>query len=276
MIYSRLAVTPSEPGRRDAVSAALFEAGAEGLLEDGDALVAVFANESSAYAAQRAAEAADGDGRATVEAFDPGDWIKAWRDGVGAHRVGRFVIAPPWIADTLDPEWTIAIDPAMGFGTGEHETTRITLSLLEHVVRAGDTCVDAGCGSGVLAIAAAKLGARAVAIEIDPLAITNAEENVSRNNADDRVSVIEGDVTSLLPLLAPVRVIVANIIAPVLRDLLPVFDAALSRGGEIVVGGVLRTERDGFVAACAASGWRLAQEVSEGDWWSGHLVRANE
>jgi ribosomal protein L11 methyltransferase len=273
VIYSRLAVTPSEPSRREAVSAALFDAGAEGILEDGAALVVVFSDELSAQHAQRAARAVDAAGYSSVEPFDPGDWTKAWREGVRAHHVGRFVIAPPWIADTFDPAWTIAIDPAMGFGTGEHETTRITLSLLQDVVRDGDTCVDVGCGSGVLAIAAARLGARAVAIEIDPLAIGNAEENVARNGATDRVTVIEGDASALLPLLAPVHVIVANIIAPVLIEMLPVFATTLAPGGTVIVGGVLRKERDVFVAAATDLGWTLARELHEGDWWSGQLHR---
>jgi ribosomal protein L11 methyltransferase len=198
--------------------------------------------------------------------------MEAWRQGVGPREVGRFVIAPPWRVDEVAGRDVIVIDPGMGFGTGEHETTRMSLSLLQLVVAEGDTVADVGCGSAVLAIAAAKLGAaRVAAIEIDPLAIVNAEENVERNGMTGRVSVIEGDATTLLQLLAPLRVVVANIIAPVLLELLPVVRSAIVPHGDVVVGGILASERDGFVDAVARDGWHLVNEQREGDWWGGHL-----
>jgi ribosomal protein L11 methyltransferase len=277
MIYARLAVTPSDPARRDAVSAALFAAGAGGLLEEGPRFISVFGDAAAAQIAADAARAADASVHTSCEPYEPGDWSEAWRRGVGAHTVGRLTIAPPWLAAEHAAGSTILIEPGMGFGTGEHETTRLAVALLQRVIRDGDVVADVGCGSAVLAIAAAKLGAaRVAAIENDPLAIDNAEENVARNGVGERVSVIEGDAGSLLPLLAPVRVIVANIIAPVLRELLPVFGQALTAGGDVIVGGVLRAERDEFVRDAAALQWRVAGEDAEGDWWSAHLRRVAE
>jgi ribosomal protein L11 methyltransferase len=272
VIYTRLAVTPSDPARREAVSAALFAGGAEGILEEGAALVSVFTDARVARSAERAARNADSKAIIVVAPYDPGDWMNAWRQGVGPREVGRFVIAPPWRADELTGRDVIVIDPGMGFGTGEHETTRMSLSLLQGVVADGDVVADVGCGSAVLAIAAAKLGAaRVAAIEIDPLAIVNAEENIERNGVGDRVTVVEGDATSLLPLLAPLRVVVANIIAPVLLELLPVVQRAIVPHGDVIVGGILASERDGFVRAVELDGWRLVNEQCEGDWWGGHL-----
>ena len=277
MTYSRLTVTPSDTARRDAVSAALFAAGAQGLLEEGARFVTVFATDSEARIAGRAVLDADSSAHTLCEEYDPGNWIDAWRRGVTAHQVGRLVVTPPWEADLYDGATTVVIDPAMGFGTGEHETTRISLLLLQDVVRTGDFVADIGCGSGVLAIAAAKLGAgRAAAIEVDPLAIENAGENVARNGVGERVSVIEGDACVLLPLLAPVRVIVANIIAPVLLEMLPVIDRALEPLGDVIVGGVLRSERDGFVRDLAHVRWRVVREEGEGDSWGAHLRRNGE
>jgi ribosomal protein L11 methyltransferase len=187
------------------------------------------------------------------------------------------VIAPPWLAAEYDAMATIVVEPSTGFGTGEHETTRATLLLLQRVVRAGDVVIDAGCGSGVLAIAAARLGAaRVVAIDNDPQAITNADDNVVRNGVGDRVTVIDGDALVLAPLLAPARVIVANIIASVLVEFLPAADRALAPGGDVIVGGVLRSERDGFMRDAAYLGWRIEREHPEGEWWSGHLRRTRE
>lgn len=274
MTYTRLAVSPSDPARRDAVSAALFEAGAGGILEDGDRLVVVFETEATARTAEAAARVADSGAATVCEAYDPGDWNDAWRRGVRAHPVGGLVVAPPWLADSYPRDTTIVIDPGLGFGTGEHETTRLALRLLQEVVRAGDSVADVGCGSGVLALAAARLGAaRVVALENDGQGVANAVENVERNALGDVVKVIEGDAAVLLPLLGPVRVIAANIIAPVLVALLPVFDRSLAPAGELVVGGVLTAERDQFVAAARAGGFVPVAEVSEGDWWSARLVR---
>jgi ribosomal protein L11 methyltransferase len=274
VIYTRLAVTPSDASRCEAVSAALFGAGAEGVLEEGAALVTVFAERADAEAAARAAHDADPDATTRIEAFDPGDWMAAWRTGVRAHTIDGMTIAPPWLAGDATAATMVAIDPGLGFGTGEHESTRISLRLLQRVMRPGDFVIDVGSGSGVLAIAAAKLGAgRVCAIEVDPLAISNAHENFARNGVDDRVSMIEGDATSLVALAGPARVIVANIIATVLLQLFPVFSDAIEDDGRVIVGGILLSERDAFVAELAQMGWTLSHDEREGEWWGGVLEK---
>lgn len=277
MTYTRLAVTPSAPGRRDAVSAALFAAGAEGLVEEGLAFVTVFADDGAARTAERAARAADDAATTACSALMSIDYTSEWRANVRAHTVGGLVIAPPWLAGESDLAKTVVIDPGLGFGTGEHETTRGALALLQDVIRPGDRVADVGCGSAVLAIAAARLGAaRVTALEIDAQSIGNAEENVVRNGVGACVTVVEGDATTLLPLVGPVRVIAANIIASVLVSLLPAFDAALAPHGDVVVGGVLRDERDAFARDLASAGWRVVRDLTDGEWWSAHVRRAAE
>ena len=276
-MYERLAVTPSAPARREAVSAALFAAGAGGLLEDGAALIAVFADAEEARGARRAAMAVDAGAAVAQESFEPGDYLTAWREGVRAHRVGSLVIAPPWLAGAHDAACTIVIDPGTGFGTGEHETTRLTLSLLQRVVRPGDVVADVGCGSGVIAIAAARLGAaRVAAIENDHEAVVNAEGNIALNPVAGVVTLVEADAAAVLPLLAPLRVIAANIIATVLIELFGVFDSALTPDGDLIVGGILLDERDGFVESARHAGWRVVRDQSEGAWWGAHLRRAGQ
>ena len=212
---------------------------------------------------------ADADSRLDITWIDDADWARQWRAGLGSHRVGNLTVMPPWLAEHADPLSTIVIDPGMGFGTGEHPTTRGALGLLQSVVRTGDVVINVGTGSGVLAIAAAKLGARRVAaIEIDPDAIGNAGSNVLANGATDRVRVIEGDGAVLLPMLAPVDVIVANIISSVLLDLLPSMAAALRPDGHAILGGILLEERENMSALLAQSGWRLGEDSVEGIWWS--------
>jgi ribosomal protein L11 methyltransferase len=121
----------------------------------------------------------------------------------------------------------------------------------------------------VLSIAAAKLGAvRVAAIEIDYDSIGNAEANVIANGVQDRVEIIEGDAAILLPLLAPVRVILANIISSVLIPLLPTMRVSLWSGGQAILAGILHDERGAMVDALDADGWVVEREDTEDVWWS--------
>jgi ribosomal protein L11 methyltransferase len=275
VICTRVSVTPSADTAREAVSAALFVAGAQGILEDGARLVSVFTDAATAADAEREVRTADPDAVIEREEFDPGDYDAAWRASVQPRMVGRMRITPPWRASEGEANTTIVIEPGTGFGTGEHETTRCALVLLQDLVRPGDTVADLGCGSAVLAIAAARLGAaRVVAIELDGEAIPNAEENVALNAVGDRVTVIEGDAGALLPLLAPLDVVVANIISSVLVGLLPAVHPVLAPGARVVVSGVLVAERDDFLAVIATDGWQVRRETQEGEWWAAELTRS--
>ena len=121
----------------------------------------------------------------------------------------------------------------------------------------------------MLAIAAAKLGATKVfAIENDPDAIGNAEENVAANDVGGRVQVLEGDANLFLPLVAPVRVVLANIISAVIRELLPVIERSLAPDGVAIFSGMLVVERDAMRAAFTDAGWAVVAEHAEGEWWT--------
>ena len=260
-------------GCRDAALAALFAAGSQGVHEDGDALVTHFPDASSADAARRAVLAACPGAAVEVTPLPDIDWTERWKQGVRAHRLGRLTVAPPWLAGELDPATTIVIDPAMGFGTGEHATTRGVVRLMQDVVRPGDHVADLGAGSAVLSIAAAKLGAaRVAAIEMDHEAIGNAEENVERNGVGDRVRVLEGDAAVMLPLVAPVRVVLANILSSVHVELLPVIEPSLTADGEAILSGILVSERAAMLDVLHARGWEARAEDSEDAWWSVHVA----
>jgi ribosomal protein L11 methyltransferase len=126
----------------------------------------------------------------------------------------------------------------------------------------------------VLAIAAARLGAaRVFAIEHDVDSIGNAELNVTTNGVADRVAVLEGDAQLLLPLVAPVQVILANIISSVLLELLPLLGASLAPDGVMILSGILREEREMMVSALEAAGWRIDAEDAEEQWWSVRVRR---
>jgi ribosomal protein L11 methyltransferase len=257
---------------RDAVLAALFDAGSQGVQEEGDALLTHFPPETSADVVRLAIRAASDAAEIEIGKTPSVDWSEAWKSGIGSHALGAITVGPPWLATSGDS--VVVIDPGMAFGTGEHPTTRCVVRLMQGVVRPGDRVADLGSGSGVLAIVAARLGAACVvAIEMDPDAIGNAEENLARNGVCGVVHVLEGDAAVLLPLVAPVSVILANIISSVLTELLPVFAASLSAGGRAILSGILAEERAHMMTVLERGGWRVVAEEREEVWWSAVVAR---
>jgi ribosomal protein L11 methyltransferase len=260
-----LRITPNS--NRDGVIAALFDSGSQGVQEDGASVVTHFPDDAPIEQIRDAVIAADPRADISIGAAPEVDYSE-WRAAVGAHNVGDLVIAPPWLASAYDPAKTIVVDPEMAFGTGEHSSTRGAMRLMHHAVNTGDVVADLGAGSAVLSIAAVRLGAaRVAAVEIDHDSIANAEANVRANDVDEQVEVIEGDATLLLPLLAPVRLVLANIISSVLIPMLPVISGALSAGGQAILAGILAEERDEMIAAFSDR-WTIQREDLEGLWWS--------
>ena len=258
------------PGsRRDDVLAAIFDSGAQAVQEVEGGLATSVQGARAADELKAAILQASSDAAVEIAPLPDVDWTAEWKKSVRAHELGALTVCPPWLADGRDPARTIVIEPAMAFGTGEHQTTRGVLRLMQGVIRKGDRVADLGAGSAVLAIAAVKLGAGWVAaIELDHDAIENAEENVRRNGVADRVRVIEGDAGLLLPLVAPVRVITANIQVSVLAPILPALAAALTADGRAILSGILVTEREGMLGFLAEHGWTVHAEDTEEAWWS--------
>lgn len=275
MSWVRVAITPSAGASRERLAAAIFGAGAEGILEAGDALVTHVVDAEAAERVVAAARAVDSAAGAESAILDDVDWSLKWRDQIGVQQLGTLTVAPPWLAADREPGTTIVIEPAMAFGTGEHATTRGVIRLMQGIVRPGDSVADLGAGSAVLAIAAAKLGAaRCFAIENDQDAIGNAEENVVRNGVGDRVIVLEGDAQLLLPVVGPVRVVFANIVSSVLQLLLPTIGESLRADGVAILSGILGEEREAMLVVLAADRWRVIAEDSEDVWWSVAVERA--
>jgi ribosomal protein L11 methyltransferase len=258
---------------RERVVAMLMEGGAGAVQELGPELLTHFQEGEAVDELCDSLERAGASVRQT--ALGQVDWSTRWITRVGVQRVGRIAVAPPWMRNEIaDVEIPILIEPAMAFGTGEHETTRGVLALMQSLVEPGALVADLGAGSGVLAIAAAKLGAaRVVAIEMDPDAIGNAMENVERNGVAAQVTVLEGDAAALLPLVAPVSLVLANIISSVVIDLSPIMHRALPSGGRAVISGILVSEREHVVSSLTVDDWILESELREGEWWSSVIVR---
>jgi ribosomal protein L11 methyltransferase len=269
MSWLAVRVAGASPTTRDAISAALIDAGAAGVHEDREDLLTYLPDGAPLHTV-RGVVAADPGALLEVREALAAEVDREWPTTVGISRAGRIVVGPPWLtSDAQDGDIVITIDPAMAFGTGEHPTTRSVLRVMQGIVRPGDHVADLGAGSAILAIAAARLGAsRVAAIELDGDAIGNAEENVRANDVSDRVVVIEGDAETLLPHVAPLRIVLANIISSELIRLLPSIRGALSSDGVAVFSGILLEERAEFVAALAHAHWRIGHEDIEDVWWT--------
>lgn len=206
----------------------------------------------------------------TVEQSDDDSWRERWKEFLRGGQVSERVwVRPPWEAPDPSAPVTVVIDPGMAFGTGQHQTTRGCIRLLDRVLAAapGDPVLDVGCGSGILSIVAALLGSPATGVEIDLESFTNARENVAMNAVEDRVRLIEGSadaVSGTWPVL------VANILAGTLVELSAPIRARAAR--DLVLAGLMQPEVDRVLAAYPD--FRLVERLDDGDWAILHLRRA--
>jgi ribosomal protein L11 methyltransferase len=207
---------------------------------------------------------------AAVTEVEPVDWSVRWRDGIITRRFGRLLVTPSWLPVVPDPgDVVLTLDPESAFGSGEHGSTRAALALLERHVRPGDRMLDFGSGSGILAIAAALLGAAsAVGIEVDDDANPIAEANAARNAVSDRVTFLHGDAGELHQLVGPAHLVSSNILRTVNVLLLPNIREALHPGGIAIFSGMEVAERPLFLPVLEAEGWEVIEEQTDTDWWA--------
>ena len=205
------------------------------------------------------------------------DWAEAWKAYFPVMRIGgRLVIRPTWRRHRrLPDDVVLALDPGMAFGTGLHPTTRLCLAAVESLadrgVLAGARVLDVGCGSGILAIAAVKLGAAsAFGVDTDPIAIEATAANARRNAVVRRVRARAGSLPSGRPAF---DVILANLIAGLLVPLAPALAAELRPGGTLLASGIF-IDREGDVReAFDAAGLTVGDRTAEGDWVALEAVR---
>ncbi len=196
------------------------------------------------------------------------DWAERWKQYYKPFRAGeRLVVKPSWepYAARSD-DLVLEMDPGMAFGTGTHETTAMCLRMLERFIAPGCRCVDVGCGSGILGVAAALLGAREVlAIDIDPDAVRVAQANVEKNAVQATVTVKQGD---LLKEQSPeaADVLVANIIADVICALAAPAKPHIAEGGVMICSGIIREREQDVQDALAAAGYGIADRLEQGEW----------
>ena len=196
------------------------------------------------------------------------DWEQSWKKYYHTFKVGeRLVIKPSW-EDYLvqDGEVVIEIDPGMAFGTGIHASTRFCLRFVDQYVKGGEYIVDAGCGSGILSIGAAKLGASSIfAMDIDDVAVKVARENILLNGLQDIIEVQEGDIVEVLHI-KKADMILANITAEVVTYLIPEAAKVLPSGGYFFGSGIVDSRWPGVQQQLQKHGFIIEQVLSDVDW----------
>lgn len=194
------------------------------------------------------------------------DWAENWKQYYKPFRLGEhMVVKPTWEPwDTQPEDLIIEIDPGMAFGTGTHETTAMCVGLIEKYYQGG-SLLDVGTGSGILAIAAARLGARGIlAVDIDPDAVRVAKENVTHNGLDDAIEVRQGDL--LQGLSQRFDFAVANILAPVICMLAAPLKNHLTPGGRFICSGIIAEAEEDVHSALLHANYVIDEIQHKGDW----------
>lgn len=207
-----------------------------------------------------------GEGKVEAEKMHEQDWANNWKKYYKPTRVGeKIVIKPIWEDyEEKDGDLVVQLDPGMAFGTGEHETTRMCIKALEKYTKKESTVFDVGCGSGILAIAAAKLGAKkAVGVDLYWVAVEFAKENVGFNDVDN-IEILEGNLLDVIDGKADI--VVANIIAEVICILTPDVSKALREGGYFITSGIIHERVDMVKEKLNECGFEVVEANKDGEW----------
>jgi ribosomal protein L11 methyltransferase len=276
--FERIRVRAAAAEAAERAAAEAFDAGASGIeereLEEGAARIEllVYAPEPAAQAVLAALERiARGGAALEVLGREPApdeDWSVRWREGLAVVRISpRLAVRPPFVPDDSQGAAALVIDPGQAFGTGGHASTRLALTLLDGLAGAalhGARVLDVGTGSGVLALAALRLGAEsAVGFDLDPVAVREARANAAANGLAARARLFAGPIAALR---APAfDLVLANLLR---RELLPILEplaGALRPGGLAVIAGLLASEREPTARALAEAGLSVESALEEGD-----------
>lgn len=196
------------------------------------------------------------------------DWIDVWKKHFRPIHIGKIVVCPEWIAYApQEDECVIKLDSNMAFGTGEHETTSMCLQLLQTAVKKGDTLIDVGCGSGILGIAAVKLGAdKAYLTDIDYVAVRSAEHNCALNGTAEKTVVALSNLLDNAEISGDI--ITANITADILCTLSESIPKNLKEGGTLILSGIIESKLQQVISAYRERGLTLQEQLRKGEWFA--------
>jgi ribosomal protein L11 methyltransferase len=214
-------------------------------------------------------------GLATATLFtrqvDEANWEQAWKQYWHPTPVGkRLLVLPAWLTDDgQSGRIVLRLDPGAAFGTGTHETTRFCLELLESIIKIGDTVLDLGCGSGILALAARLLGADDVrGVDLDEAAIRASRDNAALNNLHDVVTFDRADLfsESTWQALGQAHVVTANLTADALLAIQKKSRYVVRPGGHLIISGIIRSREAEVVDAYMREGYKIIEKKSAGEW----------
>lgn len=207
-----------------------------------------------------------GEGTVEHEKMYEEDWANTWKQYYKPSKVGeRIVVKPIWEEYTPKAgELIVDLDPGMAFGTGTHETTRMCIQALERYVKEDSTVFDVGCGSGILAISAAKLGSKlAVGVDLDPVAVESSKENVQYNNLDN-IEILYGNLVEVINGKADI--VVANILAEIICILTDDVKRVLKDGGVFITSGIIHDRVDMVCEKLEGTGFEIVEKNKDGEW----------
>ena len=207
-----------------------------------------------------------GEGKVENEKMFEEDWANNWKKYYKPTKVGdKIVVKPIWEEyEIKDNELLVELDPGMAFGTGTHETTRMCIQALERYVKEDSTVFDVGCGSGILAISAAKLGAKlAVGVDLDPVAVESAKENVGFNNLDN-IEILYGNLVEVIDGKADI--VVANIIAEIICILTEDVKRVINDGGYFITSGIIHDRVEMVTNKLEETGFEVLEINKDGEW----------
>ncbi len=198
------------------------------------------------------------------------DWSENWKQYYKPTKIGhRVVIKPEWEEyEAAGDELVLVMNPGMAFGTGTHETTRMCLEAIEKEIQTGDQVLDIGCGSGILSILAAKLGAgKVIAVDLDEVAVSVAKENVLMNEVDGIVEVHYGNLMETIdPKEEQGDLIVINIIADVIIAMGPSLSRYVKPEGKLILSGIILEKIKDVKKAMEKEGFQILREIQQGEW----------
>lgn len=208
------------------------------------------------------------DAEITLSGVNEEDWANSWKEYYKPIKIGeKIVIVPAWERyEAQKDEIIVRMDPGMAFGTGTHETTRLVIKLLERYIKSGMRVADVGCGSGILAICASKLGAgECKAYDIDPVAVKVANENI-KDSGLTNVSCEVSDLLRQVDKSAPYDVICANIVADIIIRMMPDVGELMDENSVILASGIIVERSEDVITAFDEFGFKIVERVDENGW----------
>lgn len=278
MKYIKLVISLADE-YQEALIAELFDMGFDGFEQLDDQIITYTAKENFSVGDRERMDQllAGFPGNGFIESEEivaDQNWNEQWEETISAQIIGGFYVKPTW-DNSVTPanKILLEIDPKMSFGTGYHETTRLMLRFLTDVLEEGDHIIDAGTGTGILSIAAIKLGAQsAFAFDIDEWSINNTLENIILNGVSKKITVKEGS-SEVIPEGEKADVILANIQKNIIMNLMPDFINSLKEDGNILLSGLLEEDKGEIIKELDSLKLKIVNIRQENEWIAIHACR---